>query len=165
MKHITCDPVLSCECRLSSCICLQAFFGFFSRLNSYWVAPLVNLVFIVAAVLTQLFLATTWGKAVLAWSCQKQLSTEKASGFPLGSNPEDMHSCSPFESETEHQRLLASTDLQGTQSCGVGNAGSAFRLEALYEGPAAFFVEMASLDAPCQHTNLQEGNSQAGNKV
>ncbi|KAL3146444.1 hypothetical protein ABBQ32_003121 [Trebouxia sp. C0010 RCD-2024] len=142
-----------------------AIFGFFSRLNSYWVAPLVNLVFIAAAVLTQLFLATVWGKAVLAWLAQKPFSTMKASSLPLDVNPEDIHRCNLYEPETEHQRLLASADLQGMQSCGVSGAQSAVRLEPLYEGPAAFSVEMADLDALRQHTNLQEDHSQPGNKA
>lgn len=157
--------VVTCGHQLNSCRCLQAIFGFFSRLNSYWVAPLVNLVFIAAAVLTQLFLATVWGKAVLAWLAQKPFSTMKASSLPLDVNPEDIHRCNLYEPETEHQRLLASADLQGMQSCGVSGAQSAVRLEPLYEGPAAFSVEMADLDALRQHTNLQEDHSQPGNKA
>ena len=42
--------------------CLQAFFGFFNELNSYWVAPLVNLIFVLVAILAQLFLTTKWGR-------------------------------------------------------------------------------------------------------
>lgn len=156
--------LVTCE-RRNLCSCLQAVFGFFSRLNSYWVAPLVNVVFIAAAVLTQLFLATMWGKAVLAWLAQKQFSTKKASSVPFDATSEDMHGCNLYEPETEHQRLLASAELQGTQSYGVSGPQSAVRLEPLYEGPAAFSVEMADLDALHQHTNLQEGDSQPGNKA
>ncbi len=74
--------------------CLQAFFGFFNELNSYWVAPLVNLVFVLVAILAQLFLATKWGRDVTAWTNLRMLHVKGNKGVALG---------------TEQRRLLTAT--------------------------------------------------------
>lgn len=74
--------------------CLQAFFGFFNELNSYWVAPLVNLVFVLVAILAQLFLTTKWGREVLAWMNSQMLHVKGNKSTALG---------------TEQRRLLTAT--------------------------------------------------------
>ncbi|DBA95341.1 TPA: hypothetical protein ACH3X3_013226 [Trebouxia sp. C0006] len=71
-----------------------AFFGFFNELNSYWVAPLVNLVFVLVAILAQLFLATKWGRDVTAWTNLRMLHVKGNKGVALG---------------TEQRRLLTAT--------------------------------------------------------
>lgn len=110
-------------------------------------APLVNLVFIIAAVLTQLFLATTWGKAALECLSWKQDLAKEASSSQFDTNPEDCRTHSAVEPDTEHQRLLASAQLQGAQGDGVSEAQSAVKLEQLHQGPAALCIEMAGFDA------------------
>ena len=81
--------------------CLQGFFGFFNRLNSYWVAPLVNLVFVLTAILAQLFILSSWGNDCLQWVAHdsKHAPSKQADHQP----------------GTEHRRLLATTDLDGSQ--------------------------------------------------
>ena len=74
--------------------CLQALFGFFNELNSYWVAPLVNLVFVLVAILAQLFLMTKWGRDVLAWMNSQMLHVKGNKSIRLG---------------TEQRRLLTAT--------------------------------------------------------
>ncbi len=74
--------------------CLQAFFGFFNELNSYWVAPLVNLVFVLVAILAQLFLMTKWGRDVTAWTNLQMLHVKGNKSIRLG---------------TEQRRLLTAT--------------------------------------------------------
>ena len=84
--------VTVCKAWANCHACLQAFFAFFNSLNSYWVAPMVNLVFILVAILTQLFLTTLWGKAFLAWFTPKQPLVS------VDTNPKP---------SSEQQRLLA----------------------------------------------------------
>lgn len=74
--------------------CLQAFFGFFNDLNSYWVAPLVNLVFVLVAILAQLFLPTKWGRHVMAWMNSQMLHVKGNKSIAL---------------RTEQRRLLTAT--------------------------------------------------------
>ncbi len=74
--------------------CLQAFFGFFNELNSYWVAPLVNLVFVLVTILAQLFLTTKLGRDVLAWMNSRMLHVKGNKGIAVG---------------TEQRRLLTAT--------------------------------------------------------
>lgn len=113
---------------------------------------MVNLVFVVAAVLTQLFLATTWGKAVLAWPRLKQAFVKAGSNPQSDTKHEDLHGCDPFETDTEQQRLLAPAHGNSMQSFGPSGAQTATQLEMLYEGPAGFSVEMAGFDALRHYT-------------
>ena len=125
-------------------VCLQALFGFFSKLNSYWVAPMVNVVFIVAAILTQLFLATLWGKAVLAWLTPKHAFMKVVSSPEP--DPSPLHRSKPFQADTEQQRLLASAHCNSMHSAGASQGHNATQLEVLYEGPTGLCVEMAQRD-------------------
>lgn len=125
-------------------VCLQAFFGFFSKLNSYWVAPMVNIVFIVAAVLTQLFLATLWGKAVLAWLTPKHAFMKEVSSPEPDPGP--LHRPNSYQADTEQQRLLASPHQSSMHSVGAGEGHNATQLEAPYQGPTGLCVEMAQRD-------------------
>lgn len=136
------DPCASAE----SSVCLQAFFGFFSKLNSYWVAPMVNLVFIVSAILTQLCLATPWGKAVLAWLTPKHAFMKVALNPQPDKGRNILHRSNSLEADTEQQRLLASAHWNSMQSTGASEGHNATQLEMLYEGPAGLCVEMAHLD-------------------
>ena len=136
------DPHASAELY----ICLQAFFGFFSKLNSYWVAPMVNLVFIVTAVLTQLFLATLWGKAVLAWLSPKHAFMKVALSPQPDNDSSTLHRSKSSEANTEQQRLLASGHWNSVQSIGASEGHNATQLEMLYEGSTRMSVEMLQLD-------------------
>lgn len=139
---LCCDLCASAELY----ICLQVFFGFFSKLNSYWVAPMVNLIFIVTAVLTQLFLATLWGKAVLAWLTPKHAFMKEALSSQPDKDSNARHSSNSSEADTEQQRLLASTHWNSMQSIGASEGHNATQLKMLYEGPTGMCVEMAQLD-------------------
>lgn len=57
-------------------------------------APVVNLVFVLFAILTQLFLKTKWGQAASAWMCAQRVHVEGDKGISLG---------------TEQRRLLTET--------------------------------------------------------
>ena len=45
-------------------VLVQDFCEFFNDLNAYWVAPFVNITFVVIAVLAQLYLSSPWGAAM-----------------------------------------------------------------------------------------------------
>lgn len=64
------------------CCAVQDFWDFFEDLNAYWVAPFVNIVFVVVAVLAQLFLSSSWGIA-LSNQLGRSASDLKAKGSNL----------------------------------------------------------------------------------
>ena len=64
------------------CYAVQDFWDFFEDLNAYWVAPFVNIVFVVVAVLAQLFLSSSWG-AALSNQLRKSGLNLKAKGSSL----------------------------------------------------------------------------------
>ena len=109
-------------------------------------APTVNLVFIAAAVLTQLFLATWWGKAVLAWLTPNHAFMKIAVSPQPDKEPSALHRSNSFGADTEQQRLLASAHWNSMQSIGASEGHDATQLEMLYEGPTGLCVEMAQLD-------------------
>ena len=121
-----------------ACRLLQAFFGFFNGLNSYWVAPFVNLVFVLTAILTQLCL--------LSYSASARPSLGKT-----------LYGKKCTDQETEHRRLLSTADLDGSQQMDDGTP----RLYA-YEGvmpadsPRALCIEMSDAHSLLhQRTNSQ----------
>lgn len=59
----------------------QGFFEFFNELNAYWVAPLVNVSFVVVAFLAQLFLSSPWGTAVSNESLGKGTDPKSSSSI------------------------------------------------------------------------------------
>jgi len=75
--------------------CLQAFFGFFNELNSYWVAPLVNLVFVLVAILAQLFLMTKWGRDVTAWTNLQMLHVKGNKSIRWGTEQRGLLTATP----------------------------------------------------------------------
>ena len=127
-------------------VCLQAFFGFFGKLNSYWVAPMVNVVFLLVAVATQLFLTTAWGRAVLAWLDPKHAFVKAASGPQPDKDPGLVLGFNSFETNTERQCLLVPGHWNSMQSTGPREGQNTTQLEMLYEGPTGLSVEMAEFD-------------------
>lgn len=120
---------------------LQGFFAFFNSLNSYWVAPMVNFVFILVAILTQLFLATLWGKAVLAWLTPKQAFV-KADTSP--------------KPDSEQQRLLAAVQHWRTShSSSATEEQSATGVGSNSASPNAMYVELSEA-----HYLLQQHDSE-----
>jgi len=109
--------------------CLQAVFGFFNELNSYWVAPLVNLVFVLIAILAQLFLTTMWGRDVMAWMNSQMLHVKGNKSITLG---------------TEQRRLLTATPpgsfrLYSDDS----DAQNEFSASVIAQHPSALHVELS----------------------
>ena len=100
-----------CDCPviLQILVSVQDFFEFFNELNAYWVAPFVNVSFIVIAVLAQLYLSTPWGAAVSKPS-HAGLSTQKAKTSTL--------------TELEEQQLLPDnmTKTKGMQDSTAHNS-------------------------------------------
>ena len=125
-------------CYLMGVCLLQAFFDFFNELNSYWVAPFVNLVFVLTAILTQLCLLFCSGSARSAFDMK-------------------LHGKKLTDQDTEHRRLLTTADLDGGQQMDDGTP----RLYA-YEGvmpadsPRALCIEMSDAHSLLhQRTNSQ----------
>ena len=70
---------------------VQDFCEFFNDLNAYWVAPFVNITFVITAVLAQLYLSSPWGAAM---------------SKPLFLQPSDLKAKTSTLSAVEEQQLL-----------------------------------------------------------
>lgn len=107
---------------------------------------MVNVVFLLVAVATQLFLATAWGRAVLAWLDPKHAFVKAASRPQPDKDPGMVHTSNSFETNTEQQCLLVPGHWNSMQSTGPREGQDTTQLEMLYEGPTGLSVEMAEFD-------------------
>ena len=132
------------HCNQGALACLQGIFGFFNRLNSYWVAPLVNVVFVLTAILAQFFILSSWGNDCLQWV---------AHGGKHASSKQVEH-----QQGTEQRRLLATTDLDGSQQYTDSDSlQNSDQQAANKEVSHGLYIEMSDAHPTLlhQHGNLQ----------
>ena len=111
-------------------------------------APFVNIVFVCIAVLAQLFLSTSWGRAASAWTFP--WSSSYAKGEKAG-----------HKLDAEKRRLLAAGPSGGSQLYSdSSNAQTETRTAMPTESPGALYVELTDAHHLLnQHDNLQRHQS------